>query len=132
MKMRFAICPINETCTASAFELATEVFVRHSNLNQAVGADLSSYRAYVAAGFYRDVADGFSLMAADRKENTVMGVRIVRDFITPAPPQLNDPRYAPIAAVTSHLESIYRRQRQISAGEVVLVNMAAVHLDYAG
>ena len=94
--MRFAICPINETCTASAFELATEVFVRHSNLNQAVGADLSSYRAYVAAGFYRDVADGFSLMAADRKENTVMGVRIVRDFITPAPPQLDDPRYAPL------------------------------------
>ena len=58
MKMRFAICPINETWTASAFELATEVFVRHSNLHKAVGADLRSYRAYVAAGFYNNVAYG--------------------------------------------------------------------------
>ena len=57
---------------------------------------------------------------------------IVRDFITPTPHQLDDPRYAPIAAVTSHLESIYRCQRQISAGEVALVDMAAVHPDYAG
>ena len=130
--MRFAICPINETWTASAFELATEVFVRHSNLNQAVGADLSSYRAYVATGFYRDVADGLSLIADDRTQKTVMGVLITRDFITPATPQLDDPRYAPIVAVTSHLKSIDRRQRQISAGEVALVDMAAVHPDYAG
>jgi GNAT superfamily N-acetyltransferase len=132
MKMRFAICPINETLTASAFELATEVFVRHSHLHKAVGADLRSYRAYVAAGFFRDVADGLSLMAVDRTDNNVIGVLIVRDFISPAPPQLDDPQYAPIAAVTSHLESIYRRQRQISAGEVALVDMAAVHPDYAG
>ena len=130
--MRFAICPITETWTSSAFDLATEVFVRHSNLHKAVGACLSSYRAYVAAGFYRNVADGLSLMAVDRTENTVMGVLIVRDFITPTPHQLDDPRYAPIAAVTSHLESIYRCQRQISAGEVALVDMAAVHPDYAG
>ena len=94
--MRFAICPINETSTASAFELATEVFVRHSHLHKAVAADLRSYRAYVVrGGFYRDVADGLSLMAVDRTDNTVMGVLIVRDFITPAPPQLADPRYAP-------------------------------------
>ena len=84
--MRFAICPLNETWVASAFKLTTEVFVRHSNLHKAVGADLRSYRAYVAAGFYRDVVDGLSLMAFDRTENTVMGVLIVRDFITPAPP----------------------------------------------
>ena len=83
--MPFAICPINEKSTASAFELATEVFVRHSNLHTAVGAYLSSYRAYVAAGFHRDVVDGLSLMAVDLTENTVMGVLIVRDFITPAP-----------------------------------------------
>ena len=118
--MRFSICPINETWTASAFELATEVFARHNNLHKAVGADLSSYRAYVAAGFYRDVADGLWLMAVDRTENTVMGVLIVRDFITLAPTQLDDPRYASIAVVTSHLESIYSRQRQISAGEVAI------------
>ena len=130
--MHFVICPINETWTASAFELATEVFVRHSNLHKAVGADLSSYRAYVAKGFYRDVADGLSLMAVDRTENTVMGALIVRDFIANAPPQLDDTRYAPIVAVTSHLESIYRRQRQIFAGEVALVDMAAMHPDYAG
>ena len=72
MKMRFAICPINETWTASASELATEVFVRHSNLHKAVGADLSSYRARVAVGFYRDVADGLSLIAVDRTDNTVI------------------------------------------------------------
>ena len=130
--MRFAICPINETWTASAFELATEVFVRHSNLHKAVGADLRSYQAYVAAGFYNNVADGLSLMAVDRTENTVIGVLIVRDFITRAPSQLDDPQYAPIAAVTSHLLSIYRRQRQISAGEVALVEMAEVCPDYAG
>ena len=71
--MRFAICPINETSTASAFELATEVFVRHSHLHKAVGADLRSYRAYKAAGFFRDVADGLSLMAVDRTDNNVIG-----------------------------------------------------------
>ena len=38
MKMRFAICPIDETWTASAFELTTEVFERHSNLYKAGGA----------------------------------------------------------------------------------------------
>ena len=38
MKMRFAICPIYKTWTASAFELTTEVFERHSNLNKAGGA----------------------------------------------------------------------------------------------
>ena len=108
------------------------MFVRHSNLHKAVGADLSSSRAYVAAGFYRDVADGLSLMAFDRREKMVMGVLIVRDLIIPAPPKLNDPRYASIAAVTSYLEPIYRRQRQISASDVALVDMAAVHPDYAG
>ena len=61
-----------------------------------------------------------------------MGVLIVRDFTTPVPSQLDNPQYAPIAAITSHLESIYRRQREISAGEVALVDMAAVHPDYAG
>ena len=120
MKIRFSICPINEKWNASAFEPATGVFARHSNLHKAVGADLSSYRAYVAAGFYRDVADGLWLMAVDRTENTVMGVLIVRDFITLAPTHLDEPRYTPIAAVTSHLESIFRRQRQISGGEVAI------------
>ena len=106
--MRFAICPTNETLTAFAFELATEVFARHSNLHKAVGAGFSSHRVYLAAGFYRDVTDGLSRMAFDRKKNTAMDVLLVRDFITPAPPQLDDLRYAS-AAVTSNLESIYRR-----------------------
>ena len=106
MKMHFVICPINETWTASAFELATEVFLRYSNLHKVVGADLVSYRAYVAAGFYRHVADGLSLMAVDRRENTVMGVPIVCNFITPAPPQMNDSRYAAIAILPACLSNL--------------------------
>ena len=96
MKMPFAIFPKNETWTASAFELATEVFVCHGNLHKAVRADSRSYQAHVAAGFYNNVADGLSLMAVDCTESTVMGVLILRDFITLAPPQLEDPRYAPL------------------------------------
>ena len=62
------------------------MFVRRSNLNKAVGEDSSSYRAYVAAGFYCNVADGLSLITLDRKEKTVVGMLIKRDFITPTPP----------------------------------------------
>ena len=75
--------------------LRPRLFARHSNVHKALGADLNSYPAYVAAGFYRDVADGLSLVVVDRTANTVMGVLIVRAFITPAPSQLDDTRCTP-------------------------------------
>ena len=90
--MRFAICQINETWTTSAVEPSTEVFVRHSNLYKAVGADLSSSRAYVAAGFYLDAADGLSLMAVDRTEKTVLRfLWVVEDNFVAVRPRVRVP-----------------------------------------
>ncbi|MGA1186738.1 MAG: hypothetical protein ACO3WT_05275 [Candidatus Puniceispirillaceae bacterium] len=132
MTMAFDICRLDDRWCEAAFDLATEVFVRHSSLHLAVGATLSSYRAYVAADFCRDVLDGLSLVAIDRLSNTLIGVLLVRDFIKPASVPINDPRYAPIAAVTSQLAAIYRHRRHIVAGEVALVDMAAVNPIYAG
>jgi len=132
MTMAFDICRLDDRWCEAAFDLATEVFVRHSSLHLAVGATLSSYRAYVAADFYRDVLDGLSLFAIDRLSNTLIGVLLVRDFIKPASVPINDPRYAPIAAVTSQLAAIYWHRRHILAGEVALVDMAAVNPIYAG
>ena len=106
--MAFDICRLDDRWCEAAFDLATEVFVRHSSLHLAVGATLSSYRAYVAADFYRDVLDGLSLVAIDRLSNTLIGVLLVRDFIKPASVPINDPR------------------------EVALVDMAAVNPIYAG
>ena len=132
MTMAFDICRLDDRWCEAAFDLATEVFVRHSSLHLAVGATLSSYRAYVAADFCRDVLDGLSLVAIDRLSNTLIGVLLVRDFIKPASVPINDPRYAPIAAVTSQLAAIYWHRRHILAGEVALVDMAAVNPIYAG
>jgi hypothetical protein len=132
MTMAFDICRLDHRWCEAAFELATEVFVRHSHLHLAVGADLSSYRANVAADFYRDVMDGLSLVAIDRRYNTVIGVLLVRDFTKPALVQINDTCYAPIVAVTNQLAADYQRGRHISAGEVALVDMAAVNPDFAG
>ena len=132
MTMAFDICRLDDRWCEAAFDLATEVFVRHSSLHLAVGATLSSYRAYVAADFCRDVLDGLSFVAIDRLSNTLIGVLLVCYFIKPASVPINDPRYAPIAAVTRQLAAIYRHRLHIVAGEVALVDMAAVNPIYAG
>ena len=41
------------------------MFVRHSQMHPAVGAELSSYRALFAKYFYCDVIDGLSFVAID-------------------------------------------------------------------
>ena len=66
MTVAIDICRLDHRWREAAFELAIEVFFRHSHLYQPVGANLSSYHAYVTADFYRNVMDGLSLVAIYR------------------------------------------------------------------
>ena len=65
MAMAFDICRLDNRWCESAFELTTEMSVRHSQLHPAVVAEPSSYRALLGRYFYCDVMDGLSFIAID-------------------------------------------------------------------
>ena len=66
MTMALELCRLDDRWYEAASERAIEVFVCHSHLHQAVGAELSSYRACDVAVSYHDVLDVLSFVAIDR------------------------------------------------------------------
>lgn len=130
----FEIEVLQEPLFRKAFEVATNVFVRHSTLHRALGASLKEYRAYLEPGFFENARDGLSLVAIDRASDAVAGLLLAHDLFKPGPqtPIPFQQKYAPIGALGKRLEEEYLNQRDATAGDVLLVDMAAVDPAYGG
>ena len=117
-----------------AFEVVTDIFVNHSSLHVALGALLNDYRAYLEPSFFDAVREGMSLVAIDRSSNTIAGLLVGHDLFKLNPQNLIpfQEKYAPIGALGKKLEEIYLKQRNVTAGEVLLVDMAAIAPAYSG
>ena len=118
---------------AAAFDVATEVFVASSTLHSALGIGLGEYRAYLRPSFNAMAAEGLSVLATDPASGTVVGCLIATDFHhqldTPFPNNLN---FQPLTALGAELARQYQTARSVVPGDVLLVDMAAVHPDANG
>ena len=117
-----------------AFALASWNFATQSVLHLALEANLDEYRAYLRPTFFDDVDDGLSLAAIDAVSGDLVGILIVRDFLKqrfagPLPFQQN---FDPITALFEALEAAYLRDRSLTPGEALLVDMAAVAPSHTG
>ena len=131
--MTFEIRPIDPSTMASAFDLATEVFVQGSTLHRALGIGLEDYRDYLREPFAAMIREGLSVAAMDPERGTLMGCLIAGDFFSePDPPPSPASQFAPLQALTEALAQAYRQHRRFGSGEVLLVDMGAVTAAAAG
>lgn len=131
--MTVEIRVLEERDRPAAFALATRVFIGASTLHRALGIGLEEYRAYLRPSFDAMADEGLSVVAQDRSTGALLGCVVVTDFHG----QLNDTtpppkRFAPLSALTRTLCDRYREVRMIEAGQVALVDMAAVSPDATG
>jgi GNAT superfamily N-acetyltransferase len=127
--MTVTVHPLDHDTLDAAFEIATAVFVEGSSLHRALAIELNEYRAYLRPAFEAMVREGLSVVA--RENGRIVGCLIATDFhgqsvCSPGVPE----KFAPLVALTNAL--CRRYPRVTSAGEVLLVDMAAVLPDAAG
>ena len=117
-----------------AFALASRNFATQSSLHVALAADVDEYRAYLRPTFFDDVDDGLSLAATDRHSGDLVGILIVRDFLKQrfAGDLPFQHRFDPVTALFEALEEQYLRERSLTPGEALLVDMAAVAPSHTG
>ena len=127
----FQIEPLTKERLDCAFALTTEVFAASSSLHAVLSVDLHLYQTSLRPAFEAMVQEGLSLVATDAK-GQMLGALIATDLhATLRDPAPSGP-YAQISALTQTLTQIYRAQRAFGPGEVLLVDMAAVHPDARG
>ncbi len=120
------IRPLDATLIDQTFDLATEVFATSSTIHAALGVDLETYRASLRPSFEAMVAEGMSLAALD-PDDTLLGGLIATDMHTTLSDEPRIGPYPEIAALTQALTRRFLGIRAFKAGEVLLVDMAAVH-----
>jgi len=124
----FSIEPLTVQHAHAAFDCLCESFVNSSALHQWLDIPLDQYRHYLWPFFSSAIEQNLSLQALDPNTNTVLGVLLACDFCNqPASGSLSDcPGLAPLCALLRELRSHYRELLQRPAGELLLVDMAAV------
>ncbi|MEL7206595.1 MAG: hypothetical protein AAGL19_20610 [Pseudomonadota bacterium] len=128
---RFHIEPLTKERLDCAFTLTTEAFAASSSLHAVLSVDLHLYQTSLRPAFEAMVQEGLSLVATDAK-GQMLGALIATDLhATLRDPAPSGP-YAQISALTQTLTQIYRAQRAFGPGEVLLVDMAAVHPEARG
>ena len=128
---RFQIELLTKERLDCAFALTTEVFAASSTLHAALGVNLRLYQTSLRPAFEAMVQEGLSLAATDAK-GQMLGALIATDLhATLRDPAPSGP-YPQISARTQALTQTYRAQRAFGPGEVLLVDMSAVHPDARG
>ena len=121
------VIPLTSAQADEAFALATSVFIEGSTLHKALGITLSEYRAYLRPSFDAMVSKNLSVAAIDRSSNEVLGCMIATDLHGQInAPETQDPKFAPLTALTQDLCREYVELFPPKPGETVLVDMAAV------
>lgn len=123
---QFSITPLSLAHIERAFDLTTKVFAQSSSIHAALSVNMDAYRASLRPSFETMVAQNLSLAACDT-DGGLLGCLIATDLqlaLTQSAP--NGP-YPEIGALTQELMHRYLAHRQVSPGETMLVDMAAVH-----
>ena len=116
----------------AAFLLATQVFVTGSTVHRVLGGSLEEYRAYLRPSFDAAAQQGLSVIAK-AATGELLGCMIVVDFVESAQDTAEPhPIFGPVSALTTALSARYARYRTVEAGEVILVDMAAVSPEASG
>lgn len=125
--MSFDIRPIDTSLSEAAFLLATQVFAESSTLHRALNISLDEYRDYLRPSFQQMLAEGLSVAALRKENNALVGCIIATDFhrVLNQEPS-SHPTFAPLSALTDDLCQRYSRHRNITPGEVLLIDMGAV------
>ena len=126
-RMTIDIRPLDPDMLEPAFELATHIFIEGSTLHRALGIGLTEYRSYLCSDFRAMVCEGLSVCAIDTTSDELLGCLIVTDVAAQlgARPHIGS-AFAPLAALNDELFGQYLKNREISAGDTVLVDMGAV------
>ena len=131
MAQEFAV--LDDTHLQSAFELATEVFVRGSTLHKALGIGLEEYRTYLRHSFEEMVLEGISIVAIDDDCGEVVGCMIATDFYKCINLSSDGhAKFEPLAHLSNALCGQFLQSRSIGPGETVLVDMGAVSPKFEG
>jgi len=130
--MTYEIVPLTYTHLEPAFHLATEVFVNDSTLHRALQTELQEYQVYLRSAFEKMVFESLSVIAIDKRNDTLVGCLIATDFHQHLAPTIKpEGKFAPLSALTNELCAQYQHKRQITRGDAVLVDMGAVSPDHA-
>ncbi len=125
------IGPLGPEQADAAFELATRVFAAGSTLHTALGIGLAEYRDYLRPQFGSMLAEGLSVAATTEPGGALAGCLLATDLAGTMHPGAVSAKFAPLAALTEALCRQYRQFRDFGAGEVVLIDMAAISEGYA-
>ena len=125
---------IDSSIAEDAFLFASAVFATRSNLHRAINIEIDVYRDYLKASYQQAIDQGLSIVAVDESEKDICGVLIAKDIIASDKTTrvLQVKKLLPITKLSQKLDEIYFAQRQITFGDAVLVDMAAVSQHHGG
>ena len=125
---------IDSSIAEDAFLFASAVFATRSNLHRAINIEIDVYRDYLKASYQQAIDQGLSIVAVDESEKDICGVLIAKDIIASdkSTRVLQVKKLLPITKLSQKLDEIYFAQRQITFGDAVLVDMAAVSQHHGG
>jgi len=131
-----------------AFSLACKVFVEGSVLHAAMDISVEEYRRYMEVSFNSMLNQALSLVALNTSNNEIVGCLVACDYLSQnqqttidsnigsaLPISAQDPQLSkttvpdklkPVNAILDSLDEIYRKNRQLRAGQCMLVDMAVV------
>ncbi|MBE1283501.1 MAG: hypothetical protein GJ676_09325 [Rhodobacteraceae bacterium] len=117
----------------AAFDLATQTFAEASTLHRALKIGLNEYKEYLRDPFQLMVKEGLSIAATDNHSGHLVGCLVVTDFARQLFEETNtNTKFSPLSALTEDLCRQYQSKRDVSVGEAILVDMAAVSEEAAG
>ena len=125
---------IDSSIAEDAFLFVSAVFATRSTLHRAINIEIDVYRDYLKASYQQAIDQGLSIVAVDESEKDICGVLIAKDIFASdrTTPVLQVKKLLPITKLSQKLDEIYFAQRQITVGDAVLVDMAAVSQHHGG
>jgi hypothetical protein len=125
---------IDNSISEDAFLFLSAVFATRSTLHKAIDIEIDVYREYLKASYQKAIDQGLSIVAIDESEKEICGVLIAKDIIVSnrTARSLHVKKLLPITKLSQKLDEIYFAQRHITAGDAVLVDMAAVSKHHGG
>ncbi|MDC1120645.1 hypothetical protein OAT72_02110 [Alphaproteobacteria bacterium] len=130
---------IDNSIAEDAFLFVSEVFATRSTLHRAINIEIDVYRDYLKASYQQAIDQGLSIVAVDESEKEICGVLIAKDIIAKdiiasnkTTRVLQVKKLLPITKLSQKLDEIYYAQRQITFGDAMLVDMAAVSQHHGG
>ena len=125
---------IDSSIAEDAFLFVSAVFATRSTLHRAINIEIDVYRDYLKASYQQAIDQGLSIVAVDESEKDICGVLIAKDIIASdrTTRVLQVKKLLPITKLSQKLDEIYFAQRQITVGDAVLVDMAAVSQHHGG